>query len=63
MTLTPIGSQTRGKNEVSRKSSQVSHIAQNVNENEYQVIDIDGNLGDIRTVKGKSTIYPIPEGK
>jgi hypothetical protein len=63
MTLTPIGSQTRGKNEVSRKSSQVSHIAQNVNENEYQVIDIDGNLGDIRTIKGKSTIYPIPEGK
>ena len=63
MTFTPIGSQTKGKNEASRKSSQVSHIAQNVNENEYQVIDIDGNLGDIRTVKGVSTIYPIPEGK
>ena len=33
MTFTPIGSQTKGKNELSRKSAvSVSHIAQNVNE-------------------------------
>jgi hypothetical protein len=36
MTFTPIGSQTKGKNELSRKSTVVSHIAQNVND--YQFI-------------------------
>ncbi len=32
LTFTPIGSQTRGKNLISRKSYDTSHIAQNVNE-------------------------------
>ena len=50
MTFTPIGSQTMGKNKVSSKSSQISHIAQNVND--YQFI------GNKYTSDNK-----IPQGK
>jgi len=38
MTFTPIGSQTRDKNEISRKSQEVSHIAQNYNREKTQYI-------------------------
>jgi hypothetical protein len=63
MTFTPIGSQTMGKNKVSSKSSQISHIAQNANEPNNQFIDINGSLGDTRTVSGSSTVHSIPQGK
>jgi hypothetical protein len=55
MTFLPIGSQTRGENKISRKSSTTSHLAQNVNKDEYQMIDIDGNYGDLTG--------SIPQGK
>ena len=64
MTFTPIGSQTVGKNKVSSKSSQISHIAQNANEPNNQFIDINGDLGDtITPVGGTPTKYNIPQGK
>jgi hypothetical protein len=64
MTFTPIGSQTVGKNKVSSKSSQISHIAQNANEPNNQFIDINGDLGETRTpVGGTPTKYNIPQGK
>ena len=64
MTFTPIGSQTVGKNKVSSKSSQISHIAQNANEPNNQFIDINGDLGETRTpVGGTLTKYNIPQGK
>jgi hypothetical protein len=64
MTFTPIGSQTVGKNKVSSKSSQISHIAQNANEPNNQFIDINGDLGDtITPIGGTPTKYNIPQGK
>jgi hypothetical protein len=36
MAFTPIGSQTKGKNLISQKSTTTSHIAQNIND--YQFI-------------------------
>jgi len=42
MTFTPIGSQTRDKNEISRKSQEVSHIAQNYNKEKTQYIKKPG---------------------
>lgn len=63
MTFTPIGSQTMGKNKVSSKSSQISHIAQNANEPNNQFIDINGSLGDTRILSGSSTVHSIPQGK
>jgi len=35
MTFTPIGSQTKGTNQVSSKSTTISHIAQNINDLQY----------------------------
>jgi hypothetical protein len=35
MTFTPIGSQTKKKNEISSKSQKISHIAQNINDLQY----------------------------
>jgi hypothetical protein len=35
MTFTPIGSQTKGVNQVSSKSTTISHIAQNINDLQY----------------------------
>jgi hypothetical protein len=40
MTFTPIGSQTKGQNLLSQKSSQISNIAQNVNDYQF----IKGNI-------------------
>jgi len=44
LTFTPIGSQTKGKNLISEKSYNTSHIAQNVNENRNQYV-ITGSIG------------------
>jgi hypothetical protein len=46
MTFTPIGSQTKGVNKLSEKFTEVSNIAQNVNDAQYTV-----NLTDIPKVK------------
>jgi hypothetical protein len=35
LTFTPIGSQTKGVNQISSKSSTISHIAQNVTDYQY----------------------------
>ena len=35
MTFTPIGSQTKGQNKISERSSTTSHIAQNVGQIQY----------------------------
>ena len=38
MTFTPIGSQTKGSNKISKKDEETSHLAQNINANETQYI-------------------------
>jgi hypothetical protein len=38
MTFTPIGSQTKGVNKISKKDEEISHLAQNINANEIQYI-------------------------
>ena len=38
MTFTPIGSQTKGINKISKKDEETSHLAQNINANETQYI-------------------------
>ena len=38
MTFTPIGSQTKGANKISKKDEETSHLAQNINANETQYI-------------------------
>jgi len=38
MTFTPIGSQTKGVNKISKKDEETSHLAQNINANEIQYI-------------------------
>jgi hypothetical protein len=42
MTFTPIGSQTNGKNKISKKSNETSHIAQNIGDIQY----ITGSIGN-----------------
>jgi len=38
MTFTPIGSQTKGVNKISKKDEETSHLAKNINANEIQYI-------------------------
>ena len=35
MTFTPIGSQTKGANKISKKDEETSHLAQNINDAQY----------------------------
>jgi hypothetical protein len=52
MTFTPIGSQTKKDNKLASKSTSTSHIAQNINDNQY----ITGNI-----LQAEPTLMPVFE--
>jgi hypothetical protein len=62
MTFTPIGSQTKGDNLISKKSYTTSHIAQNQNQNDYQFITGSIQSNNINLVKqAQDNLKPNPQ--
>jgi len=58
MTFTPIGSQTRKENQISKKSAATSHIAQNINDNPQY---INGKIGEVFDKKIPTIFSPTSD--